>query len=179
MGIFNNLLTAPRKEDGHPEDMVFSFDDLLSYYAEFEFNGGTTEAASHLMDLEFEVDSMSGFTERILSLADLYADNFVQDYAKGSAKEGPEDTLQVDLLDGNGDSIGLVTVDVWINESLSDLVLPNGDKLQDMAGYGWKQFKELEQMAKDYEAAKSAEDDFTKNVEGITGPDGPDSTLGQ
>lgn len=105
------------------------------------------------------------FTESLLGKASMYANNFVAADGAVTVKEGPEDTLKVDVLNENGESLGLVDVDVWVNESLEDLELPNGGKVGDMKNYGWKEFKELETMAQEYEAAK----EFADALDGIPG----------
>lgn len=87
------MILAPEKDPNAAQTETFSLDDLLSYYAEFEFQGGNTEAVNGMNDLEFEVDHLHSFTETLLNKASFYACNFVAAEGEVTVKEGPEDTL--------------------------------------------------------------------------------------
>lgn len=162
MGLFSNAMLAPERGDGNRnQEEKFELDDLLGTYVEFEFQGGDTENVSAMMDLEFKVSHLSSFSKEVLEIADMQANNFIDGTdGRVTVKEGPEDELTVQVLDENGNSLGNVKIDVWINESLAETLLPNGDRVEDMRNYGWKEFKELEGMARDYEASK----DFAKAI---------------
>ena len=168
MATFNNMLLSPERGNGNEDQAErFKLDDVLSNYVEFEFQGGDTEEVSSMCDLDFEVSQLSHFTQEVLGKAGFYAENFVSG-AEGhvSVREGSEDEFKVEAVDDEtGKVLGTIDIDVWINESLEETDLPNGDKLKNMKSYGWKQFKRLESMAKDYEA--SEENAFADAVETV------------
>lgn len=60
------------------------------------------------------------------------------------------DTLAI-LKDGA--FLANVAVDVWIDDGYEDYRLPGGDIVSDDMDYDWEQLDELEQIAREMEAA--------------------------